>query len=1468
MVRYSRWISKIAILPIILVLLPFFNAFAQLKSNIAHYSTEDGLSHDGVLCITQDRDGFMWFGTFDGLNRFDGTNFVVYKSRPGDNSNLRTNKIREIVEDSSGYLWVKTYDFKIYRFDKRTEQFLPVSDGPFKSFFKDQVIIHHMVPDPKNGVWLLTENQGLLYVANRPTEQPNILQFAKIQKNGQQIKGNTVKFRYLDEKKQIWLGTEGGLNCLKQNNKGEYQVFKFAPDVEKILSSGGVNCVAKSKESLYFGTGDGKLLIYDLRTQSFHMEQISAGTPFNAICYSKKGMLYISTKGKGMLTVDPISFKVKEPGSKENYLSLYEDRSGLIWIEPQDNGIVKYDPKTQQYKYFNQQRDFSASSRDYSVTPDANGILWVSMKGGGFGYYNPQLDKIDYFYDQPGSSEQKFSNIITSLYVDRMGTLWISARDGGINKVVSLTDKFNYRRLVNNPNNRSENEVRAMMHDQKGRLWICSKDGRVRVYENEKEITVFGSGNKQIGTVYSIIEDSKGNIWLGTKGDGLFKATPTDQKRNLYTLKNFRNNPADVSSLSSDLVYSVIEDAKGRIWVGTLGGGINLLSNIDGKEAFKNFYNAFHHYPFGWAKVIRYLLEDNSGKIWIGTSNGLLLFDPNRPAADGYHFLSYRKIRGDQNSLGNNSIQYIYKDHLGGIWIATFGGGLNKVNIDAKNQDVLRFEVFTTQNGLANDVLLGMSGDREGNIWIATERGLSRFNPKQQTFKNYDSYDGLPKVGFSEATCFTANNGQLYFGLADGYIKFNPAKIADQRTSAKMALTKIQLYYKDIDAGAKDSPLKYTINETESLQLNYDQNVISIDYTVLDYRVSNKITYAYKLEGFDKTWHQVNDLRRATYTNIPPGTYTFKVRATNNDLFLTTPEKTLEIIVHPPFYLSWLAYLIYFLLAIGSAILARRIIVTMIRLRNKVLVEQKLTEVKLSFFTNISHELRTPLTLIVSPLEEISRNEKLSDKGREFINVIHRNANRMIRFTNQLLDFRKLQHGKMQLNVAETDLVSLAKEVASHFSAMAEEKHIDFNVFADQQAVFAWVDGEKIEIILYNLLSNAFKFTPVYRKIWIEIRTEETGDISIRVMDEGKGISADKLEEIFEIYHEESITADTNLKGTGIGLALARGLALSHHGKLWAEQHSNGGTIFTLLLKSGNVHFNASEVSFTGKQLAEEPLSLSVPSENQVLAMHSAPNVLHPQLLIVEDNPDLRNFLELRFKDDYRVSIAGDGAEGFEMALSILPDLIISDVMMPKMDGIQLLDRLKNEAATSHIPVILLTAKSSIESRIEGLKYGADIYLTKPFNTDFLSAAIDNLIRSRKKLFEQLSNKQDQRILTLQPDEIVITSKDETFLKETIYIVEQGMVQADFNIDDVAAAIGMGRTTFYKKLKSLTSMSPIEFVRDMRLKRSKQLLDSGECTVSEAGYSAGFNSLPYFSTCFKEKYGTSPSAYLKTIVDQ
>lgn len=1449
---------------VVVVLLQSLWSAAQLNSNITRYSTRDGLSHDGVLCITRDRDGFMWFGTFDGINRFDGHDFVVYKSRPGDSSNLSNNKIRSIIEDKSAFLWVKTYDNKVYRFNKKTEQFLAISDGTYKQLFKDRPI-DKIIPDTEDGVWLLTEHQGLLHARNDSSGTAAITHYAKNRAGSFNINGNAVQFLHR-EGNSIWIGTEGGLNCLQLDKNNKYAGVKFTPAVTKFLASYSFTCFAQHKDFLFFGTVDGSLVTYHIKNKVFTVRQLCKGTRLNAICSSSRPLLYISTVGKGLITLDLNTLKHTYSGltAEDTYFSLYEDRSGQVWIEPEKNGVLKYNPHTGIYKHYTQKKDVSNSSRDYQVVRDSNGTLWVSMKGGGFGYYNPVSDDVAYFYDEPGTKDQKFSNILTSLLIDKTGVLWLSAKDGGVNKIVPITDKFNYLRLVKNPQNRSENNVRAMMKDSRGRLWICSRDAKVYVYENSKPVSVFINSNKKLGNVYSIIEDRKGNVWLGTKGDGLFKATPIDGTRSFYALSNFRNDKSDPNSLSSDLVYSVIEDRKGRIWVGTLGGGINLMTSIEGKITFQNYYNTLKRYPFSWANVIRHINEDDKGRIWVGTSNGLLIFDPNQSSGSGYNYHKYQKIKGDRSSLGNNSVQYIYKDRTGQMWVGTFGGGLNKV-IKGPDGDI-NFEVFTTENGLSNDVVLSITGDRQNNIWIATESGLSQFNPRAKVFKNYDAYDGLPLAGFSEGTCFSGNDGKLYFGCIDGYISFNPLNIRDKKINAEMALTRMQLYYKDMVPGAEGSPLKYAINETQILSLKHDQNAISIDYAVLDYRALNKITYAYKLEGFDKTWHHVNDQRKATYTNISPGKYTFKVKATSEDLFSNIPEKTLQIIVKPPFYLTYWAYLIYLVLAVAIAIMARRIIITMIRLRNKVLVEQKLTEVKLAFFTNISHELRTPLTLIVSPLEEISRNESLSVKGKEYLNIVNRNANRMIRFINQLLDFRKIQSGKIQLHITEVDLLALVRDICNHFSGMAIEKGIHFEVSSETEQVMAWVDEEKIDIIVYNLLSNAFKFTPAHQSISVVLNyVTGTEVIELKIVDAGQGVAADQLEEIFEIYYEGNTFGENHLKGTGIGLALSRDLALSHHGNLSAQQNSLGGMTFVLTLKTGKAHFKPEELKFEPNSRTAGMIQIDTLESAMEFPVKNIKPVDTPQVLIVEDNPELRNFLSVKLDGLYRIKSAADGVEGLNAAFTLLPDLIISDVMMPNMDGIQMLDQLKHDVRTSHIPVILLTAKSSVESQIEGLKYGADLYITKPFHTDYLLASVESLIISRKKLFEQLSNALDQRIVSLNPDEVVITSKDEVFLKQSIKIVEEGMKDPHFNIEEVATAIGMGRTTFYKKMKSLTGLSPVEFVRDMRLKRSRQLLDEGSITVSEVGYLIGFNSLAYFSTCFKEKYKMSPSAYLKGI---
>lgn len=1456
---------------ILLVSCIFFldtSAIAQPKSSITHYSTESGLSHDGVLCITQDKAGFMWFGTWDGINRFDGHTFTSYKSLPGDSSNLKNNKIRTIVEDKKGYLWVKTYDNLVYRFDKKKEEFLSVPGN--RQEFRN-LIIDRIIPASTGDTWLLTADQGLLCAVDvKSSAAPQIYRYGANMSRDFKIAGNVINFLFEDSAGRVWIGTRSGLHCLTKRNGRYYQKSTFKNGKDVFSQDLSFTCATQHKGLIYFGTSTGSLVTFDARKGSFSTVPLSLNTAFNALYHSRNGRLYISSTTKGLLIVNPANYKVTYASLPEvtSLHSLFEDKSGQIWIEPQRNGIIKYSPRSGAFKIFTQKKDANVTSpnKNYGVFEDRNGILWAGLKGGGFGYYNPVNDEIEYFHNEPGSGKQRFSNIVTAFYPDRTGILWLSGIDGGVNKIIFPENNFKHGLLVNDTQNKSENEVRTLFEDSKGRLWMGTKAGKLYVSKNGMtEDNIFtGISRSDIGSVYAITESRDGTIWLGTKGKGLVMARPLNKKRSKYSLKRYVSNPRDKYSLSSDLVYSVLEDQKGRIWVGTLGGGLNLLVKSGENVRFRNSNNSFKEYPAS-CNVIRHLQQGPNGRIWIATTDGLVLFHPDQGTPDTYRFFKYSKTPGDRSSLGNNDVQYIHRDRRGQMWVGTFGGGLNKV-ISASGKP-LKFRVFTRNEGLPNDIILSIVDDNNGDLWLATENGLSQFNRLTETFKNYDSYDGLPQTRFSEAAGLKSRSGLLYFGLVKGYISFDPDRISSKKLNATMALTNIQLYNEDIIPGVPGSPLTNSINNTEQITLEYDQDVISIDYAVLDYRASHKISYAYILKGYDKVWHNVNNQRKASYTNLPPGNYEFIVKSTSTELFNNIPAKSIKLTVLPPPWLTIWAYIAYFILTLILVEIARRIFLTMMRLRNNVAVEHRLTDLKLQFFTNISHELRTPLTLIVSPLEEITRNEQISAKGRENINIVNRNANRMIRLINQLLDFRKVQSGKMRLRVSEIEVIGLLREISRYFTGLAQEKNIDLRINSDVDEFYAWIDEEKIDIVIYNLLSNAFKFSPSGKSIHIDLKyTPGDDSFIISITDQGYGIPKQKLSQIFELYYEGDKTSENNLKGTGIGLALSKELIEAHHGSISASNNPGGGTIFTIRLKTGREHFKQ-DVDFVQSSKLLDFVNSGY-DENGFNRRSIKPTDQYQDsadqqlVLLVEDNSELRKFLAAQLGQFYRVIEAIDGEEGLRTAHANMPDLIISDVMMPNIDGIQMLDHLKNDKITSHIPVILLTAKSSVESQIEGLKYGADFYITKPFYTDHILACVDNLLKQRKKIFDALYN-DEKKVIQLKPDEILITKKDEQFLKDVIKIVEAGMGDSQFNIESVADSVGLGRTTFYKKLKSLTGFAPIEFVRDIRLKRSKQLLESGEYTISEIAYMTGFSSSGYFSTCFKEKFKTSPSEYSK-----
>ncbi|MFP5039722.1 two-component regulator propeller domain-containing protein [Parasediminibacterium sp. JCM 36343] len=1454
------------------------HTIAQPQCNIKHFSTANGLSDNRVMYIIKDHEGFMWMGTWAGINRFDGQNFTTFKSYPGDQSELKSNRIDFIVEDKLGFLWLKAYDKQVYRFDKKTGVFLSVSKRMQTENGGDGSV-EKIMPLQNNEMAITTKKQGFYLVAALQSDSLVCKRFSKAERGERKLPSDSITCFFQDSYARLWLATNLGLSCFKRGENGEYEKVSIL----NTLQNAGVTCINESAGIIWFGTKDGKLISLDKASGKIASYNAS-NSQINALKGSANNKdLYLSTAAGEVITYTYATSKLFTIGVLPGIelLSIYEDHRGMLWVEPKKEGVVLFNPQQKTVKHFIQHNYsyYLQEDEKYHVFEDSKGMVWVNMKGCGFGYYDVANATFKSFFNEQDSSEKKFSNMVVGDYFDPDGILWLASDEGGLEKIVFPSNHFNHAKLTAKATRKAENEVRGLYSDKEGRVWITVKSKEIYLLENgsikrwpllENLLPKVGDGGVYaiggvytVGGVYAILEDRKGNIWFGTKGAGLFKATPLDAKKTNYQITHFVADAKNPYAISSNLIYSLLEDKLGRIWVGTYGGGVNLIDEEGAGVKFYNRENVFKKYPVNACGRVRRLACDNVGRIWIGTTEGLLLFDPMQPNFFNSPFVRYNKIPGKKESLGGNDIQFIYKDHKNTMWVLTSSGGLNKAVINNPMQS-LSFINYSVKDGLPSDYLLSCIEDSKGFLWIATLNGLARFNLATGIFRNFDA-DVLPDVNFSEASCTATQAGEFIFGTTTGYLQFNPLTIVDHKINANIALTNLQINNQDVFPGEQSSPLRYSVNNTDKITLHYNENVVSIDYAVLDYRSEVKESYSFRLIGLDSAWRNNKAQRRATYTNLSPGDYTFQVRADNGEVYSNAPVKSIAIIILPPPWKTWWAYLIYAALSIIVLGAIRKYALDMLKLRQRIIIDQKLADVRLAFFTNISHELRTPLTLILNPLEEISKKESLSYQGSQNLNLVRKNAQRMKRFINQLLDLRKIESGKSTLTLSNVELVAFVKRVATYFAEVAERKQITLKVEPQDRQLFAWIDAEKMDIVIYNILGNAFKFTPNGKNIYVKIRyIEANAAVIIEIIDEGVGVAANELSDIFNLYYEGQHKESNGLKGTGIGLALSKEIVQLHHGTISAKNNisNSAGLAVKIELKQGKAHFEKDKVNFMDTipefekavfsgQLQENSNSEGSDLENKDL----------PLLLLVEDNSDLRSFLKIQLGSNYRVEAAENGLEGLEKALALLPDVVLSDVMMPVMDGIQMLDRLKNNPATSHIPVVLLSAKFSVESQIEGLNYGADHYIAKPFQNEYLIASLNNLILQRKRLFESILK--GKKEIDISPSSITITSNDEQFLQKVIGIVEEKMADTQFNIDVVADSMNMSRSPFYKKLKSLSGLSPVEFVKEIRLKRSLQYLDAGEHNIATITYEVGFNSTKYFSTCFKQRFGQSPSDYIK-----
>jgi signal transduction histidine kinase/DNA-binding response OmpR family regulator/ligand-binding sensor domain-containing protein len=1452
---------------------------AQPKSTFTHYSVEDGLSEGEVLSIHQDHNGYMWFGTFDGLNRFDGVNFKVYKSGFNRYSSLTNNRVDKIIEDEYGYLWILTNNGDAHRFDTQKELFINFK-GSTNNISTDQSPIQQIFCFSAGETWLTTENGGCVRIISEKSSDNFKTDYFPGAGNGAlKTKINGV---YRDKEKSIWILTSNGISVVRTGRKTAEKISR----IDKIVNQAIIPFYSffEFEDKIWFGSGTGDIYSYDFGNKGFEIIKTGVKSRIIAIKPLNQREQIVLTSDDGFFILNRTTGE-KKYFRKENYpsiptnkmISVYVDKFGEAWIETSVEGVLHFDPFKERITHFKMKTDKTNPNvflPNFFIFEDKNDFLWVHPLGGGFSYYNRVQKKLEYFYNEPGQPSRRFPNILHSAFSDQQGNLWMCTISRGIEKATFYPEQF--KLLQPNPSStaHAENEVRTIFEDKNKFLWIATRDGSVHLFDSAKtklgdlrENGTFTSGEKFNGLIYTIMQDRKGNIWMGSKGRGVFKLENSGANRiPQFKISNYTHNPNNPFSLNHDYVYSVFEDTYGRIWVGTYGGGLNYIVEVRNETRFINFNNQLKKYPFIDFKRVRYITADFRNNIWVATTNGILVFNQNFTKPENVSFQTYTYNPKDKTSLSNNNVNYIYCSRANEIFVATFGGGLNQIFFQNKPGEKPVFKSFTEESGAPSDIILSIIDDLKGNLWMSSERGILKFSKKNLSFEIYGKQSGIESKYFSEATGIRIHNGEILMGFDNGLYFFNPEQVRKSNTIPAIVITGIQIGGKDVNNSESFQSGSTYNSKTSTLEINSDDKHFSIGYATLDYRNPNNVHYSVKLEGFDQEWHIERRQRIANYTNLAPGKYTFKVKSTNSDGIWVENEKTINIIVHPSFWETKLARFLYFLVFLLLTATTIYIVFTIYKLRHKVEVEQLITNMKLKFFTDISHELRTPLTLISSPVDNILKNYTLEPDIMEQLSIVHNNTERMLRLVNQILDFRKIQNKKMKLKLDEFGLGDFISEICGNFNKIAIEKGIELS-FADLSAnENVWADKDKVEKITYNLLANAIKFTPRGKKVAVTVSKNEN-NILIKVSDQGIGVSKEKVKNIFERFVSFDSSNINFQPGTGIGLSLSKELAELHKAELTVESNEGEGATFTVSFKLGWSHFgNDTDFVLMDGQIPGNILPSGHEKHEDELNADDQDTV--PLLLIIEDNEELRSFLKIVLSPDFHVIEAANGNHGLQIAKDQLPDIIITDIMMPEMDGLELARRIKLDETTSHIPVVVLTAKTDLDTQLEALKTGADDYITKPFSSSYLKARIDNILNQRRKLHatflsalsSNLSN-QTKKVFSADPSLPVVESFDEKLLIKVMEIMEKNMDNSELTVDELVSKIGIGRSVFFKKLKSLTGIAPIEFIREVRIKRAAQLIETGEFTISQVTFMVGNNDPRYFSRCFKQKFGMTPSEY-------
>ncbi len=1400
------------ILSVCLLLLSNVVSADNSRLSVTHYSVADGLPQNTVMSIIEDSEGFLWVGTWDGLARFDGYTFRTYK--PVDAALLPgSNRVDWLHEDSEGFIWLQTNDGSFYRLDKHTDAI--ISLGVRDVRFGSGATSEHLWIEQESGiVWVAGDNRLLRVEQKANDKMPKITSY-NLHGVASVIgcTGGTV-----------WVGTNSGLECYEGGN-----VRFLRPD--KNISGNNFTSIYATAGRLWLGTSAGVLWRYSLSTARFERVSLPVSSAINCIVSPSTDTLLISTEGDGLVLLDcrslqPSFFSSRTVASirSNSFGNMYVDRNGNTWVTNNESGVWCYMRGKHNLKRYVAEPDERYKNLlrgNFFAVEDAAGRLWLNPQGGGFSYYSAEKDGL--------VSLQSVTNMIHSACVDSHGSMWLGTYDLGLDRIDATQKRFKLVDMRRSANH--QGEVRAIAKSKNGGVILAVKDLTVKTYSDDF-VPQYNLVSDEL--VYSIYDDFKGNVYLGTRGDGLIVQSDNKTAR-------FRHSEGNKESLSNDNIYDMLLTSDSTLFVATYGGGINVLR--DG--VFVNSDNFWTDYPEFFGSKVRELCLIDDTTLWAATTAGLLVVNTKDLSTRTFPY---------------SDIRCFNKTDDGHVWVGTFGGGL----LDISNPyytDLFASEnckVYNRTNGLLSDIVLAMAQDEHGNLWFTYEDGISFYDRHADIILHFDVFDA-PSAHFGEAKSCVTDDGAILFGYNHGVCVLQPEQVYVSDDAPRLYLTGLNVAGENITPQTSNL-LKHDILYTDEVRLNNHQRVFSIEYAAVDPASAGKIRYAYRLDNADTDWHYVGHERRAIYTNLSPGHYVFRVRSTNGDGIWTNNERCLNVVISPSFWATPAAMVIYIVIFLLFVWLVYRSLKANSKLKEEIEVEQKVTDIKLRFFTNISHELRTPLTLISGPVDNILQNEHISDSVRQQLEIVGSNAARMLKLINEILDFRKIQNNKMRLSVRETNLTEFAKNIYSNFTKEATDKHITFTFVDEHPNTIVWVDRDKLDTIVYNLLSNAFKFTPSAGTVTL-LLSQKNNYALIRVSDTGIGIPKEQRSVLFERFSSNNeINNSADKAGTGIGLNLVRELVNLHHGYIEVESEPGKGSTFTVMLQFGKEHYGR-----------EADIILSAPESDVVTGDLTVAETedypFEPQkktILLVDDNADMRAYLRSIIASEYNTYIAADGKEALEIAMHHNIELVITDLMMPQMDGLELTNILKTHTSTSHIPIILLTAKSAIESRLEALRYGADDYLTKPFSPAYLTARVDNLLRQRDRLQETY------RTMLMQAGDAnalgnkVNLSPDELFLQKLQQYMLDNIDNNAITVDDLVKEMALGRTVFFNKLKGLTGLSPVEYIRNIRLRHAAELLLDEKNNVTDVTYMIGMNDSRYFSKCFKAVYGVTPTEYRKS----